>query len=147
SAGQLLPDRPDHRRQGQRREGRCPGREGISLVRPDPERRLPLRVARRSAGGRGTMVHRSDRASAGAGNPRSVVWGEAFRRFMLRPESTALAAVIILFIIFTILSPQLFPTKLTYISIMAVASELGILSIGVTLLMIGGHFDLSIGAV
>ena len=30
---------------------------------------------------------------------------------------------------------------------MAVAAELGILSIGVTLLMIGGHFDLSVGAV
>ena len=66
---------------------------------------------------------------------------------MLRPESTALAAVVILFVVFTILSPELFPTKLTYISIMAVAAELGIMSIGVTLLMIGGHFDLSIGAV
>ena len=30
---------------------------------------------------------------------------------------------------------------------MSVASELGIVSIGVTLLMIGGHFDLSVGAV
>ena len=30
---------------------------------------------------------------------------------------------------------------------MAVAAELGIVSIGVTLLMIGGHFDLSVGAV
>src|SRR5262249_14434255 len=32
-------------------------------------------------------------------------------------------------------------------SIMAFAAELGIVSIGVTLLMIGGHFDLSVGAV
>ena len=30
---------------------------------------------------------------------------------------------------------------------MAIAAELGIVSIGVTLLMIGGHFDLSVGAV
>jgi ribose/xylose/arabinose/galactoside ABC-type transport system permease subunit/ABC-type branched-subunit amino acid transport system ATPase component len=65
---------------------------------------------------------------------------------MLRPETTALAAVITLFIIFSILSPGLFPTKETYISVMSVAAELGILSIGVTLLMIGGHFDLSVGA-
>jgi simple sugar transport system permease protein len=77
---------------------------------------------------------------------RAVVFGEAFRRLMLRPESTALAAVVILFVIFTILSPDLFPAKLTYISIMAFAAELGIVSIGVTLLMIGGHFDLSVGA-
>src|SRR5208337_4378140 len=47
----------------------------------------------------------------------------------------------------SILSPGLFPTKETYISVMSVAAELGILSIGVTLLMIGGHFDLSVGAV
>ena len=66
---------------------------------------------------------------------------------MLRPEATALAAVVVLFIVFTALSPELFPAKLTYISIMSVAAELGILSIGVTLLMIGGHFDLSVGAV
>ena len=78
---------------------------------------------------------------------RIVILGEAARRFMLRPETTALAAVIVLFIIFSILSPGLFPAKETYISVMSVAAELGILSIGVTLLMIGGHFDLSVGAV
>jgi simple sugar transport system permease protein len=78
---------------------------------------------------------------------RSVIIGEAFRRLMLRPEATALAAVVALFIVFTALAPDLFPTKLTYISILAVAAELGIISIGVTLLMIGGHFDLSVGAV
>jgi ribose/xylose/arabinose/galactoside ABC-type transport system permease subunit/ABC-type multidrug transport system ATPase subunit len=78
---------------------------------------------------------------------RTVIYGEAARRFMLRPEATALAAVVVLFAIFTALSPELFPTTLTYISFMSVAAELGILSIGVTLLMIGGHFDLSVGAV
>lgn len=84
---------------------------------------------------------------AGSGHSRRVIYGEALRRFMLRPEATSVAAVIILFVIFTALAPDLFPTRLTYISIMAVAAELGIISIGVTLLMIGGHFDLSVGAV
>ncbi|HET7714275.1 MAG TPA: ABC transporter permease [Bauldia sp.] len=93
------------------------------------------------------MTQGLEQASTTTRPGRAVVFGEALRRFMLRPESTALAAVVILFIVFTILSPQLFPTTLTYISIMAIAAELGILSIGVTLLMIGGHFDLSIGAV
>jgi simple sugar transport system permease protein len=78
---------------------------------------------------------------------RRALFGEAARRFMLRPEATSLAAVVILFVVFTLLNPVLFPSKLTYISLMAVASELGIVSIGVTLLMIGGHFDLSVGAV
>ena len=81
--------------------------------------------------------------SAGVTRPsRLVVYGEAIRRLLLRPEAPGLAAVVILFIVFPILSPDLFPTQLTFISVMAVAAELGILSIGVTLLMIGGHFDL-----
>jgi simple sugar transport system permease protein len=100
------------------------------------------------------MKYRGHRMAPGPDYPtakalptRYAVYGEAIRRFMLRPEATSLAAVIILYIIFTALSPQLFPTKLTYVSIMSVASELGIVSVGVTLLMIGGHFDLSVGAV
>jgi simple sugar transport system permease protein len=93
------------------------------------------------------MDYGPEQSTISAPLTRRVVYGEAVRRFMLRPEATALAAVVILFVVFTALSPQLFPTKLTYISIMAVASELGIVSIGVTLLMIGGHFDLSVGAV
>ena len=87
------------------------------------------------------------RAASATQPSRTVLYGEAARRFMLRPEATALAAVVVLFAVFTGLSPDLFPTKLTYISFMSVAAELGILSIGVTLLMIGGHFDLSVGAV
>ena len=78
---------------------------------------------------------------------RGAVIGEAVRRLLLRPESTSIAALVILFCIFTALSPELFPTKLTFISITSFAAELGIVSIGVTLLMIGGHFDLSVGAV
>ena len=90
----------------------------------------------------------SHEGAAGVAQPsRTIVYGEAARRFMLRPEATALAAVVVLFAVFTALSPDLFPTELTYISFMSVAAELGILSIGVTLLMIGGHFDLSVGAV
>ncbi|MEQ1944589.1 ABC transporter permease [Mesorhizobium sp. VNQ89] len=89
----------------------------------------------------------SNGEKASAQHPRRVVYGEALRRFMLRPEATSVVAVIFLFIGFSALAPTLFPARLTYISIMAVAAELGIISIGVTLLMIGGHFDLSVGAV
>jgi len=93
------------------------------------------------------MAETPEDATIPAGPSRGIIIGEALRRFMLRPEATALAAVVVLFVIFTILSPDLFPERLTYISIMNVAAELGIMSIGVTLLMIGGHFDLSVGAV
>lgn len=89
----------------------------------------------------------SRKSTSAAPLSRIVIAGEAARRFLLRPETTALAAVAVLFVVFSILSPALFPTKLTYISVMSVAAELGIVSIGVTLLMIGGHFDLSVGSV
>jgi simple sugar transport system permease protein len=92
------------------------------------------------------MPRNSGQDALGPGPGRGVAFGEALRRFMLRPEATALAAFVALFVIFTILSPDLFPDRLTYISIMNVAAELGIVSIGITLLMIGGHFDLSVGA-
>ena len=93
------------------------------------------------------MAQETEPSTTAARPSLSVVYGEAWRRFMLRPEATPFAALVVLFVVFTILSPQLFPTKLTYISVMSVAAELGIVSIGVTLLMIGGHFDLSVGAV
>ena len=93
----------------------------------------------------------SNPASAGraraAAVGRGVAYGEAARRLLLRPESTSVAALVILFAVFSFLSPDLFPAKPTYVSVMSVAAELGIVSIGVTLLMIGGHFDLSVGAV
>jgi simple sugar transport system permease protein len=93
------------------------------------------------------MASGSGQGASAARLSRRVVLGEAVRRLLLRPEATSLAAAVILFVTFTILSPDLFPNKLTYISFMSVAAELGIVSIGVTLLMIGGHFDLSAGAV
>ncbi len=93
------------------------------------------------------MADPSRQQTAAPSSPLGVVYGEAIRRFMLRPEATSVAALVILFGIFTYLSPGLFPTKLTFISVTSFAAELGIVSIGVTLLMIGGHFDLSVGAV
>jgi simple sugar transport system permease protein len=72
--------------------------------------------------------------------------GEAVRRVLLRPEAASIAAAIVLFVVFSLISP-LFATRETFVSILSVAAELGIVGVGVTLLMIGGHFDLSVGAV
>ena len=97
----------------------------------------------------GDRIASGEPPAAGAPSPaaRGAVYGEAARRLLLRPEATSVAALAILFIVFSALSPDLFPTRQTFISVMSVAAELGIVSIGVTLLMIGGHFDLSVGAV
>ena len=77
---------------------------------------------------------------------RFVSGGEHLRRILLRPEPAALAAILVLTVVFSFLSP-LFLTTATFVSIASVAAELGIVSVGMTLLMIGGHFDLSVGAV
>ena len=146
--GELLPDRPDHRRHRQRGEGGDDGRS-----------RLPVDAASTAEAGRGPPRFRHgpgpahERAHRGpAGHDREAgrgaAFGEAFRRFMLRPESTALAAVVVLFArLHRAQRPTSSRPGSPAISIMAIAAELGIVSIGVTLLMIGGHFDLSVGAV
>ena len=85
-------------------------------------------------------------SATGAQPRRGVKAGERARKLLLRPEPAALVAFILLTVIFSIGSP-IFLTTETFVSIMSVASELGIVAIGMTLLMIGGHFDLSVGAV
>jgi simple sugar transport system permease protein len=72
--------------------------------------------------------------------------GERFRRVLLRPEPAAVVAFVLLTVIFSIGSP-IFLTTDTFVSVMSVASELGIVAVGMTLLMIGGYFDLSVGAI
>jgi simple sugar transport system permease protein len=68
------------------------------------------------------------------------------RDLLLRPELAALVGLIVTLVVFSFLSP-LFWTRLTWITIASSAAELGIVAVGVTLLMIGGNFDLSIGSV
>jgi simple sugar transport system permease protein len=68
------------------------------------------------------------------------------RSLLLRPEAAAAGGTLAVFAVFSFAS-NLFLTKESFISISSVVSELGIVSVGVTLLMIGGQFDLSIGAV
>lgn len=68
------------------------------------------------------------------------------RELLLRPEFTAVGAAIVVITVFSIMSP-LFLTIPTLASVSSVAAELGIVSIGMTILLIAGHFDLSVGAI
>jgi simple sugar transport system permease protein len=85
-------------------------------------------------------------SEAGARGAGIASFGERVRGALLRPEPAALVAFVLLTIIFSTLSP-IFLTTETFVSVMSVASELGIVAVGMTLLMIGGYFDLSVGAV
>lgn len=61
-------------------------------------------------------------------------------------ESSIIAAALVLVILFAITSGGKFLASGTWGSILSSAAELGIVTIGVSMLMIGGDFDLSIGA-
>jgi simple sugar transport system permease protein len=71
----------------------------------------------------------------------------SFRRLLLRPEVGALSGVIVVWVFFAIVAGDSgFLTASGTANYLAVAAELGILSVAVALLMIGGEFDLSIGS-
>jgi len=77
---------------------------------------------------------------------RSTV-SASVRTILLRPELTAVGGLVLTFSIFAMLRPTLFLARPTAITVASTASELGIVAVCVTLLMISGHFDLSVGAI
>lgn len=73
-------------------------------------------------------------------------WKGKLRRGVVRPELASLAGVIAAFIFFSLATP-LFLSTATFVPATSLAAQFGIVAVGVTLLMIGGQFDLSVGAI
>jgi simple sugar transport system permease protein len=70
------------------------------------------------------------------------------RRFLTRPEMGSLAGVVAVFVFFAVVAGNSgFLTLRGTASYLQVSAELGILAVAVSLLMIGGEFDLSIGSI
>ncbi|GAC1429169.1 MAG: ABC transporter permease [Ktedonobacteraceae bacterium] len=70
-----------------------------------------------------------------------------FRRFLIRPETGAIAGSIAVWIFFAIVAGSSgFLTSRGVSSYLSVSAELTILAVPVALLMIGGEFDLSVGS-
>jgi simple sugar transport system permease protein len=70
------------------------------------------------------------------------------RRLLARPELGAVAGAILVWVFFSLVAGNRgFLTLDGTASYLAVASELGILAVAVSLLMIAGEFDLSIGSI
>ncbi|MCS4276872.1 simple sugar transport system permease protein [Mycetocola sp. BIGb0189] len=67
-----------------------------------------------------------------------------FERVFVRPEIGALAAALVLFVVFAAVSP-VFTQPASLATILYGASTVGIMAVGVSLLMIGGEVDLSAG--
>ncbi|MBV8797680.1 MAG: ATP-binding cassette domain-containing protein, partial [Hyphomicrobiales bacterium] len=69
------------------------------------------------------------------------------RRLLQRPELASLGGLAAAFVVFSILRPDLFLTHDNGVNVASLAAQYGIVAVGVTLLMIAGHFDLSVGAI
>src|SRR5271165_2764566 len=69
------------------------------------------------------------------------------RRLLQRPELASLGGLVAAFAVFSILRPDLFLTQDNGINVASLAAQYGIVAVGVTVLMIAGHFDLSVGTI
>jgi simple sugar transport system permease protein len=93
-----------------------------------------------------TAVRPMPSTARGDDAPRGGLAASASRLFR-RPELGALAGLVIVFAFFAVAGKHGFLTHKGTSSWLNTASELGVVAIPVGLLMIAGHFDLSIGSV
>ena len=91
----------------------------------------------------GASVPEGSAASRGA--VRRVVG--LLRRPLQRPELASLGGLVAAFAVFSILRPDLFLSQDNGVNVASLAAQYGIVAVGVTVLMIGGHFDLSVGTI
>ena len=74
-----------------------------------------------------------------------LVEASLLKRLLSRPELGAAAGAILVWLIFAIVAPTGFLSLRGTASYLEVSAQLGILAVAVSLLMIAGEFDLSIG--
>ena len=69
------------------------------------------------------------------------------RRLLIRPELGAVAGAVLIWVFFTAVAGEPFRSVAGTASYLNAAAPLGILAVAVSLLMIGGEFDLSVGSI
>src|SRR5260370_25458623 len=94
-----------------------------------------------------TLAKTSDRASSAASRGASHRAFGLLRRPLQRPDLASLAGLVAAFAVFSIMRPDLFLTQDNGINVASLAAQYGIVAVGVALLMIAGHFDLSVGTI
>jgi simple sugar transport system permease protein len=81
---------------------------------------------------------------------RGARLGPALRGLLIgRPETGALFGAALMFVVFAFIAPSSdqFTSRSSLTGLASITAELGIIAMAVTLLMIAGHFDLSVGSV
>lgn len=76
-----------------------------------------------------------------------VLATSALRRVLTRPELGAAAGALLVWVILALAAPSGFLSLRGTASYLEVSAQLGILAVAVSLLMIGGEFDLSVGSI
>jgi ribose/xylose/arabinose/galactoside ABC-type transport system permease subunit/ABC-type branched-subunit amino acid transport system ATPase component len=94
-----------------------------------------------------TLVNTTGRARSAASRRASDRAFGVLRQPLQRPELASLAGLVAAFTVFSILRPDLFLTQDNGVNVASLAAQYGIVAVGVTVLMIGGHFDLSVGTI
>jgi len=77
-------------------------------------------------------------------------WSAAARGLLIgRPETGALFGAIAMFVVFAFIAPSadVFTSRTALAGMASITAELAIVSMAIALLMIAGHFDLSVGSV
>jgi simple sugar transport system permease protein len=95
----------------------------------------------------GTSTMSSSRAVATVTKNESTGHWSRLRDLVLQPEMAAVGALVALTIVFSLTSDGLMTQRSTWTSIASLTADLGVIAIFVSMLMISGHFDLSVGSV
>ena len=86
--------------------------------------------------------------SGSAASGGATRWAyNVLRSLLQRPELASLGGLAAAFVAFSILRPDLFLSHDNGVNVASLAAQYGIVAVGVTLLMIAGHFDLSVGTI
>jgi ribose/xylose/arabinose/galactoside ABC-type transport system permease subunit/ABC-type branched-subunit amino acid transport system ATPase component len=91
------------------------------------------------------LAHNANPAEPRASRGRSLPVIDLLRRPLQRPELAALGGLVTAFAVFSSLRPDLFLSQDNGVNVASLAAQYGIVAVGVTALMIGGYFDLSVG--
>lgn len=91
-----------------------------------------------------TTVDTPSAAPPPTGSPSQVGRRSALRRFLRRPEVGSLIGAVIVIVFFFVTAPTIRGAD-SISTVLYQSSTLGIVTVGVALLMIGGEFDLSAG--
>lgn len=94
-----------------------------------------------------TLANATGPAGSGSSRGAARLYVGLLRRLLQSPELASLSGLVAAFMAFSIMRPDLFLARENGVNVASLAAQYGIVAIGVTVLMIAGYFDLSVGTI